>query len=237
MADANTRQIAEFKRIHCQTGDTRIHIADHYNVQIESFEELLPGKSIRSYAFGSRAITRSFVVFRVTDPESDVVYYPVFSESVGRQLANTWELVLPRKMTIFSTPNLNESEVHGGVNQGVRRNHENRQMLQLIQFVRSMMILHIEEPTPMRDPFKTIYDNLYSNPSKEVCVKDVKSINTATSNFLAKKINTSNENFSNLQDYINYVRQEYPNKNLRAFDFEELRCKLRESYPNETIVF
>ncbi len=236
MPDATAQQIAEFKRRYCHNDDSRRQIAECFDVAIESHEELLPGFTVQSYATGSRPIDGAFVVFRVTDIKNDIVYFPVFSETVSRDLVRAWNLELPRKMSIFAGEN-QPGGAGGEHHVGIRRNSENRQMLLLIQFARSMMILHTDDPKPMNGPFKAIYEKLYSNPSHGVESWQIKSVNTATKKYLESRFNKKRENFQNLQDYIGFVRDKYPHKKIRAFNFERLRAMMRERYPDECIVF
>ena len=237
MSEANKVQIEEFKKKYCTSHEKRLLVNKDFIVEVETFEELLPGKLIKSYATGNREISRGFIVFKVVDTKNDITYYPVFSDTVGRKLVKEWKLKLPSKMTIFSENSNGYGGGNGGSGVGIQRKKENKEMLSLIRLARSMMTLHVNEPQPMRDPFKSIYNKLERNPLDDVLEKDIKSINTAISNFLNKPINNMNENFANLQEYIAYLRREYPNQRLRNVHFEVLRDKMMKKYPNETIVF
>lgn len=240
MLEATNMQIKEFKNRYCGNNENRQKINDEFNVEVESYEELLPGKTVRSYATGNRRIDRGFIVFKVQDIVNGINYHPVFSESLGRQLVKDWKLKLPKKMKVFSE--INQCNDGSSTNlradrKTIQRKDENKQMLLLIQLARSMMILHVEEPEPMRNPFKDIYHKLEQHPRYDVFESDIKSINTAISHFFCKAINKNNENFTNLQEYVFYLEKKYPDKRLRNFDFERLRDKIRKKYPNENIVF
>lgn len=237
MANANVQQIKEFKEQYCTSSDNRFRIKDHFNVEIVSYEELLPGNTIRSYATGNREIDGSFIMFKVTDTYNDIIYYPVFSESVGRELVNRWEIQLPSKMTVFTNGGNGGENIHGAGGHGIHRNEDNYEMLHLIQFARSMMILHVREPRPMGEPFKGIYNKLESHPQYTVWECDIKRVNTAIRNFLDGPTNTNKEKFTNLQQYIDYLERRYPDLHLRNFNFDTLRLKMLERYPEETIVF
>lgn len=237
MPVATNNQIELFKQQYCISEDRRLAIRDDFNVMIESYEELLPGNTIRSYANGNREINNAFIIFKVWDIENDIIYYPVFSESVGRQMVRAWNLQLPRKMSVFVDGENGNGGNHVVGRDYIQRNEDNRNMLQLIQFARSMMILHVNNPSPMKDPFKSIYEKFETHPRYAVFAKDIKSINTAISNFLQSTTNTENENFENLQQYIVYLQETYPNRNLRNYNFEILRNRIMQDYPNENIVF
>lgn len=149
---------------------------------------------MRSYATGSREIDGGFIVFEVTDTINDITYYPVFFDTVGRELLIEWGMKLPSKMKVFASIGNVDSGNHGTGGQIIQRKDENRKMLQLIQFVRSMMILHINEPKPMRAPFKGIYEKYEKDSGCNVSEQDIKSINTAILNFFKKPVNTTSDN-------------------------------------------
>lgn len=237
MFEANAVQIAQFKKNYCQNKEKRLSIKEYFTVEIESFEELLPGSAVKSYATGNRDIENGFIVFRVTSAHDDTIYHPVFSETVGRELVRAWELELPSKMSVFTSESNKGVSKRGSDEEKIRRKDSNRKMLLLIQFARSMMILHVDEPEPMREPFKGIYIKLEKNPQYDAWESDIKSINTAIANFLRKPINTKHENFANLQGYIAYLQENYSERHLRSFDFEMLRDKMQKRYPVEKIIF
>lgn len=237
MAEASKIQIEQFKENYCKSREQRLTIIRDFKVKVLSYEELLPGNTVRSYATGNREIDKGFIVFEVLDVVNDVTYNPVFSESVGRQLVKEWGLKLPSKMTVFTGTG---NSTGGGTRKSEktdRRKEENKQMLQLIRLARSMMIMHVSEPEPMREPFRSIYNKLEQNPHYEVWESDIKSINTAISNFFSKPVNKMNENFESLQQYISYLQKRYPDRHIREFDFSVLRDKMSARYPNETMVF
>lgn len=54
MNKATKFQIEHFKKQYCISHEKRISIIKHFSVEIESYEELLPGKVMKSYATGNR---------------------------------------------------------------------------------------------------------------------------------------------------------------------------------------
>lgn len=236
MPDATNTQIDIFRKQYCLCHKNRTNINNDFDVSIESFEKLLPGNTVRSYATGSKPIKEGFIIFKAIDKSADISYYPVFSESVGRRLAKEWNIKLPPKMAVLidKEKGISGSSISGT---GSKRKIDNQKMLLLIQFARSLMILHVKSPSPIKDPFRLIFNKLSTHPNYNVFESDVKSINTAIKNFLHCSTNTSNENFNNLQQYIDYLEANYPKQKLRDHDFEILREKMRSKYPNEMIVF
>lgn len=138
-------------------------------------------------------------------------------------------------MTVF----IAESDSGGSSSKrgSLKRKDDNKKMLQLIQYARSMMILHVSEPEPMSGAFKNIYDKLEQHPAYDVFASDIKSVNTAISSYLKSATNRKYENFSNLQQYIEYLQLHYPKLKLRNFDFEMLKNKIIAEYPDVNIVF
>lgn len=238
MRNANKQEIINFKEQFCKNDSDRNRISNHFNVQIESFEELLPGKFINSYASGNRKIESSFIMLRVTDIENEVLYSPVFSESLGRIMLKAWGLDTPKKRSIFTAVN------HGGQVGGIggvggqrQYNRNNAKLRTLILYARSLMIFHIDDPKPMSGILNDIYQKLERNPRWEVRKGEVKCVNTAIKNFLLKDINIVNENYADLGQYIKYLTNNTNGRHLRNYDFESLREILTNEYPDETIYF
>ena len=100
MRTANEYEIAIFKKEYCKNGEARISIGKDFEVDVESFEELLPGKIVSSYATGNRDIENSFIMFRVCDVIKDIQYFPVFSETVGRKMLKSWNKPVPKKKAL-----------------------------------------------------------------------------------------------------------------------------------------
>lgn len=237
MKKADAAKTKLFAEKYCHGDDARNTIVADFDVNIESYEELLPGQTITSYASGNREIRTEFIMFNVIDAERGIIYHPVFSGSVGRRLAKKANLKLPSKMSIFTAEGGGDGGDNEGGNDGATRNIENRKMLQLIRFARSMMLLNVDEPKPMYDPFRSIYVKLEKHPGFAVFESNIKSINTAIQSYLKKDINRDYQNFENLQQYIQYLQDNYPQKRLRDHDFDILRNKFQMEYPNEEIYF
>lgn len=230
--------INSFKDLYCCSEQKRQNMINDFVVTIESFEQLLPGKTIKSYASGTRDIEGAFVVFKaVSKIDEDEIYYPVFSETVGRKLAKDAGLLMPSKQVVFI-----ENEGRGGragdqryQYQYQNRKADNKAMLELIVLARSMMILHIDDPKPMFGHFKEIYDRLLSHPWYNVLKKDIKGINTAIGNFLKSSLN--NEGFLNIQDYVEYLKTNYPNLHFKDYNFDDLRALLENENTDIDIYF
>lgn len=237
MRTANESEIAAFKKEYCKNDESRISIDRYFEVEVESFEELLPGKTVCSYATGNRDIENSFIMFNVYNPIADIQYIPVFSETVGRKMLKAWSKSVPKKRSIF----VEESTGVGGGNgaTGIKKNNnvENSKLRSLIIFTRSLMILHIDEPRPMNGMLKEIYDKLELHSYWNVRNYEIKSVNTALGNFLQKRVNVQNENFQNLQDYIHYLQINVGGRRLRNTNFDTLRNVMRTDYPREQIYF
>lgn len=120
MRTANEYEIAIFKKEYCKNGEARISIGKDFEVDVESFEELLPGKIVSSYATGNRDIENSFIMFRVCNVIKDIQYFPVFSETVGRKMLKSWNKPVPKKRSIFIEDNNGVGRGNGGTGMGIK---------------------------------------------------------------------------------------------------------------------
>lgn len=238
MIEANKNEIDRFKKEFCYNEKRRIEMSNYFSIEMDSFEELLPGKEIHSYACGNRRITTSFIIFKVTDETNNILYNPVFSESVGRKLAKAWGIPVKSKMNLFADENRhdNTADITNSYKINKKENEDNRNLRKLIILSRSMIILHSIEPRPMDKAFKEIYDKLESNKGWKVYASEIKSINTAISSYINSKRNKENENFSNINDYITYIESNF-NKRLIHFDFSNLRRIFLNNYPDADLFF
>lgn len=142
MRTANEYEIAIFKKEYCKNGEDRISIGKDFEVDVESFEELLPGKIVSSYATGNRDIENSFIMFRVCDVIKDIQYFPVFSETIGRKMLKSWNKPVPKKRSIFIEDNNGVGRGNGGTGNGNKNNVENSKLRSLILFARSLTIFY-----------------------------------------------------------------------------------------------
>lgn len=232
---ANEYEIKVFKEEYCKNDEARISIGRKFEVEVESFEELLPGKNVGSYATGNRDIENAFIMFRVSDTNKDVQYFPVFSETVGRKMLKAWGMPVPKKRSIFVEENNGVGVGNGGIRN--RNDADNSKLRSLILFTRSLMILHIDSPQPMNGMLKELYEKLELHPDWKVRSYEIKGVNTALGNFLQKAINVQNENFQNLQDYIEYLQINAGERRLRNSNFDTLRNIMNSKYQTEQVYF
>lgn len=238
MRRANAQEIELFKVNYCKNEQARISMKYVFNVQVESFETLLPQKQIHSYATGERHITDSFIMFHVYD--NTVEYFPVFSESTGRTMLNAWGMAVPPKRSIF----IEDNSVHTGkfkevgVNRKPQATVSNIQMKTLILFSYSLMILHTDSPTPMGSIFRTLYQRFEQKPTFKPFASEIGKVNSALRNFLQNSPrNTAHENFQTLQDYIEYLHSHFGEKKLRNTDFQQLRDIMKAERPEVQLYF
>lgn len=237
MRTANKNEIEVFKKEYCKNDEARISIGRYFKVEVESFEELLPGKTVASYATGNRDIENSFIMFNVYNKIVDIQYFPVFSETVGRKMLKAWSKPVPKKRSIFVEENTGAGGGNGATGSKNSNNVENSKLRNLILFTRSLMILHIDDPQPMNGILKELYEKLELHPYWNVRNYEIKSVNTALRNFLQKDVNVQNENFQNLQDYIQYLQTNVGGRRLININFDTLRNVMRTDYPTEQIYF
>lgn len=236
MPRANKDQVIIFKREYCRNVESRRKMMEDFEVEVETYEEMLPGKSIRSYATGERNIEGNYIMLKVVDKENDVEYYPVFSPTTVASMNHDQRIKIPKIKRIFVTENVGGGGGNGagGGNNG---NEDNKKLRILIIFARSMMILHSNEVKPLYGKFKYIYNLLEGHPFMHVKSSAVKDVNDAIRNYLLKDVNKNNENFQDLPEYIEYLRNNANGRRVRNVDFESLRVILRNDYPNEVIYF
>ena len=99
------------------------------------------------------------------------------------------------------------------------------------------MLLHIDKPKPMKGAMKAIYEKMEKHPNWRVRGSEVKSINTALGGYLSNEVNILNENYTNLQDYIEDIRTITDTESMKSTDFTGLKKILLEEYPEEKIFF
>lgn len=233
---ATPEQNKAFARAYCWGDAARAKLVRDFHVEVESYEKLLPDQGIESFATGGRMIVHEVIIFKVVDETNGIVYHPAFSAAVGKALARAAGLPLPRKMGVLTEPRNGGGGGAGG-NGRSARNVENKKMLFLIQYVRSLWLLHAPKITPMYGPLRRIYCKLEAHPEYDVFVSDILRINSAIKTYLKSDVNLNNEAFDNLAQYIAYLSETYPRYNLRDHNFDILRYRLHTAYPNVEIYF
>lgn len=236
MRSATPKEIDEFKKQYCKNDQARISMIDECEVEVESFEDLLPQKQIISYATGERSITDSFIMFHVC--KNDVEYFPVFSESTARKMLNAWHMSIPPKRSIFIEETPSSTSTTGKTVHRGTTTVESTQMRTLILFSYSLMTLHVASPDPMDGIFKEFYIKYEMHPGYTPFASEIKKINSALRNFFQRNgYNHSHENFQHLQEYIQYLHSHIGNKRLRQTDFQSLRDIMHTSYPDVQAYF
>ena len=189
---ATPEQNKAFTRAYCWGDAARAKLVRDFHVEVESYEKLLPDQGIESFATGGRMIVHEVIIFKVVDETNGIVYHPAFSAAVGKALARAAGLPLPRKMGVLTEPRNGGGGGAGG-NGRSARNVENKKMLFLIQYVRSLWLLHAPKITPMYGPLRRIYCKLEAHPEYDVFVSDILRINLAIKTYLKSDVNLNNE--------------------------------------------
>ncbi len=231
--------IEQFKKNYCKDDFARRKMLDDFQVSIESYEELLFGQYINSYATGERKIKNTFMILNVLDKSEDKIYYPVFSEKVVREMLKYRTMKIPRKITIFTgAGNRTGSYTKQNIDQErvtCKRTEANKELMNLIELVRALMLFKINNPIPMKGVFKEIYDGLILFPDRDPFPSKIKSINTALCNYIED--HGIKNGFNHLNDFIDYVRNNGGNKQLKQINFETLRTMFTIRYPHERLYF
>ena len=238
---ADEAQIPEFKINFCEGAEARKKLAERFEIRMLQFEEMPPGKCVRSYASGSKAIYGSYMIFEAKD--SEYIYYPVFSETVGRELAKLCNCAIQPKMTMFRSGSSKSTTVKTNKttnNTGqVERKPDNAQLLNLIVIARNMMVFHVMDPKPMYGPLAKIYHKLEEHPRFSVFADEIHTVNKMIGIHLKKLNEKPNAEYHSLNEFIAFIDKISPDRELKNFDFEEIRkiIKKDEKYANEELFF
>lgn len=228
-----------FKRDYCCNTQGRKKMLVDFQVSVESFEELLFGQYITSYATGERKIGNAFMILNVFDTSTNKTYYPVFSEKVARDMLRDSSVKIPSKITIFSSAKLSSDnlfkENRNTDKSDSDRTKANCALIHLIELVRAFMLLGVNNPQPMNNVFKSIYNGLIIYPNRDPFPFKIKSINTALGNYI--KAHEYNSGLHSLNDFIVYVQKMHGSKRLKEFNFEILRAMFMKEYPQEVLYF
>lgn len=235
MIEAGGKDIWMFKERYCRNRDARRKMLHEFEVTLVEREELIPGKRVISYALDEKYIENELVIFKVVDPLEHKIYYPLFSKEKMLEITEFAGIEIPAVRSIFTHQGKEEMEWQETI-EWEKTSYDNIQLRRMILYIRSLMILHIDKPKPMGGAMKSIFENMSLHPKWKVRASEIKSINTALGSYLKKDVNVRNEHFSNLQEYIVYVR-EYTGGNVKETDFRGLKHILQEKYADEQIYF
>ncbi|MCM1440125.1 MAG: hypothetical protein NC131_13120 [Roseburia sp.] len=228
-----------FKKQYCNNATNRKKMLVDFHVSVASFEEILVGHYINSYATGERKIENSFVILNVVDSINNKTYQPVFSETVAREMLKDTNIKFPRKITVYRSAN-NCDNNHKNHDTGLespqnKRTPANAQLLNLIELSRSLMLFKVNNPKLMDGVFKEIYDELNKNPSCSPHPSKIKSINTALGRYIESHGRAND--FSNLNNFIDYINKTSGLKEIKQYDFSTLRYIFSNKYPTEKPYF
>lgn len=87
----------------------------------------------------------------------------------------------------------------------------------------------------MKGVFKEIYDGLILFPDRDPFPSKIKSINTALGKYI--EAHGIKNGFNHLNDFIDYVRNNDRNKQLKQINFDILRTMFTIRYPHEELYF
>lgn len=236
--EANRDEIERFKKDYCKNAENRSKIFDDFKVLVNIFSESFPDKTYCSYATGEKEITGAYIIFKVQDLTKKIVYYPIFSEAVGRQMLKSQEQIsIPKKTSIFleetisKNSDLSTSSYKNGV-KSAKVNSDASKTITLILFIYQLMGFHIDFPRPIYGILKELLDRFLEHPNFKPFPEELYKINNTLGKFLAKEINTKNEDFKSLQDFIEFIKKKYHEhgNQIKNIDFSSLRDILIKKY-------
>ncbi|MDO4920231.1 MAG: hypothetical protein Q4E64_00140 [Phascolarctobacterium sp.] len=194
---ASTKETNLFMQQYCRSEKSRLSIIKHFAVETEVYEVLAPGQQVYSWINGGKLIGDTVIAFLVKDLYNLKIYYPVFPESIGKQLLKAWGMPLPPKWSIYAYDN---KQLYME-----KADEFNQEMRRLLLYGRLFISLQQRGFCPMPYSFKEIYLQLnkFSNDSVDVSV--VRMVNAVLREYLHVKGRFMNCN--NLQDFIAYLHK------------------------------
>lgn len=222
---ASPKEINMFMQQYCRNTKSRLSIIKYFAVEPEIYEVLAPGQQVYSWINGGKLIKDTVIAFQIKDLHNLKIYYPVFPESMGRQLLKAWRMPLPPKWSVYVDDNEKLfTEAVDPLNQEMRR---------LLLYGRLFISLQKRGFCPMPYSFKEIYFQLNQFYNASVDVSVVRMVNAVLREYLHMKGGFVNCN--NLQDFIVYLHNKYTLLSFVNADFSGLRQLLTQE--NEECYF
>lgn len=219
-----------FQHNYCSSEAAIAKIIKNFKVEVEAYEELPPWHCVYN-ANGSDVLLKdTIIMLKVSDLENRVVYYPTFSEALGKKVLADWHIALPPKITVFADPDVS-SELDAAVHE------DNKSLRRLIAFSRLFTIVPERLHRPMPYGFNNLYAQLYQAPEMGVAPETVRMINEILGHFVNDSGQERYIYCDNLQDFIDYLRGRYKLLVFINSDFTHLREMMKANYPDDKIYF
>lgn len=223
---ASVKETLVFQHKYCASAETRETLVHHFMVTVEAYEELPPWYSTFNANGSDIRLKDDIIMFRVRDLERLIEYYPVFPAAEGIRLLHKWKMEVPPKLTAFATylPKRRPAA-------------DNASLRSLIAYCRLFMLEQGKEHAAMAFGFTNLYQQLYDVPFCDVSPEAVKLINAVFGEYILHSKAKHYGNSRNLQEFIIYINKFYSLLKFQENNFDRLRKKLKQAYPDEEIYF
>lgn len=223
---ASVKETLVFQHKYCESAETREQLVRYFMVTVEAYEELPPWYSTFNANGSDIRLKDDIIMFRVRDLENLIEYYPVFPAAEGLRLLHKWKMEVPPKLTAFAT----YLPKH-------RLSADNASLRNLIAYCRLFMLEQSKEHSAMAFGFNNLYQQLYDAPFCDVSPEAVKLINAVFGEYVAHSKAKHCGNSRNLREFILHITRFYSLLKFQESNFDRLRKKLKQAYPDEKIYF
>ncbi len=227
---ATTKENIWFQKRFCQNEQMAFQLIKNFKIEIEVYEELPPWHGVYNANGSDILLKDTIIMLKVCDLAKRIVYYPVFSEKVGKRLLARWDMPLTPKITVFADSGA-EKEASAGIHE------DNRSLRRLIEFARLFTIVPDRLHRPMPYGFNNLYSQLHRGPEMGVAPETVRMINGILADFINRCDQERYICCDNLQDFIDYLKNKYKLLEFKEGDFTSLREIMKANYPDDKIYF
>ena len=223
---ASIRENLLFQRRYCVTPEAREQLAEKFKVTVEAYEELPPWYSTFNADGSDIRLKDDIIMFRVCDVTNCIEYYPVFPASEGLRLLRKWKMEIPPKMTAFAYDYSQEIP-----------SKDNACLRSLIAFSRLFMLDKGKQHSKMPYGFNNLYQQLHYASYCEVAAEPVRLVNAVLGEYIASTHTLHYGDSRTFREFIAYLNHSFSLLKFKDSNFDRLRDKLKEAYPDEEIYF
>lgn len=223
---ATNKENLVFQHKYCETAETRNQLIHHFTVTVESYEELPPWYSTFNANGSEIRLKDDIIMLRIRDSEKLIEYYPVFPATEGLRLLHKWKMEVPPKMTAFVEYKHKR-----------KASADNASLRSLIAYCRLFMLKQQKQHVLMAFGFNNIYKQLCDVPTCDVSPEAVRLINTVFGDYLANSKEKHCGDSETLREFITHIHSFYSLLKFQSSNFDRLREKLKNAYPDDEIYF
>lgn len=224
---ANGKSLNVFYQEYCQNEMDCFRICERYKVELVSYDDLNFGQAVYGAAENGKLLHERIMIFRVTDVENNLRYYPVFSEYMGKALARHADIKLAPVLTVLYEDNIGKF---------IKRDfsYKNYALICLIAWYRSLTLMFRQTAAPIPFGIWSVYNVLVQCPTDDIDISVIRLLNNSIKRFLHENKNIG---YQNLKEYIADIKKTHTLLNYKENDFDVLRQWLLDADPREKIYF